>query len=70
MEIELFHDVLSMSLDRLRAHVEVECDLLRVLAFCDELEDLALAVGELGSRSELLVLKLANIVLHDDARDS
>src|SRR2546421_52648 len=49
VDLELHQDVRDVVLDRLRADVEVGGDLRVVLAVRDQLEDLDLAVGELGA---------------------
>src|SRR5262245_18311358 len=69
VQIELLHDVLAVRLDRVDAHGEHGRDLLVRLALGDQLEHLALAVGEEGQVVlDVLAAGIAEIAFEEDLR--
>src|SRR5262245_33739006 len=57
LEAQLAHDVGAMSLRRLRADAELAGDLLVRVAVGQKLQDLTLAIGQIGGRRDPLVLR-------------
>src|SRR5215470_7998185 len=70
VEIELLHDVLAVRLDRVDAHRQDGGDLLVRLSLGDQLEDLALTVGQQREVVlDVLAAGVAEISLEQDLRD-